>query len=148
MTKSIFIVKRENFLMGLKIDFKFEILGIFVQNPHLQEAIFFMRSDQKFGILFNRGFICIPIYYKKEIIFVGNIYFRIHLKVCLLFNQKLFLLYVNYNREISSYIKKLPFFQLDEEVYPQLCPSLSVLFIRLIYSFSIPLQYFTHIVRD
>ena len=24
----------ENFLMGLKIDFKFEILGILVQNPH------------------------------------------------------------------------------------------------------------------
>ena len=61
-----------------------------------------MRSDQKFGILFNRGFICIPIYYKKEIIFVGNIYFRIHLKVYLLSNQKLFLLYVNNIREISS----------------------------------------------
>ena len=58
-----------------------------------------MRSDQKFGILFNRGFICIPIYYKKEIIFVGNIYFRIHLKVYLLSNQKLFLLYVNSIRE-------------------------------------------------
>ena len=57
-----------------------------------------------------RRFICIPICYKKEIIFVGNIYFRIHLKVCLLFNQKLFLLYVNYNKEVSSYIKKLPFF--------------------------------------
>ena len=54
-----------------------------------------MRSDQKFRILFNRGFICTPIYYKKEIIFVGNIYFRIHLKVYLLSNQKLFLLYVN-----------------------------------------------------
>jgi len=31
----IFGVRRENFLMGLKIDFKFEILGILVQNPHL-----------------------------------------------------------------------------------------------------------------
>ena len=41
---------------------------------------------------------------KKEIIFVGNIYFRIHLKVYLLSNQKLFLLYVNYIREISSYM--------------------------------------------
>ena len=30
----IFGVWRENFLMGLKIDFKFEILGILVQNPH------------------------------------------------------------------------------------------------------------------
>ena len=27
-------IKRENFLMGLKIDFKFEILEILVQNPH------------------------------------------------------------------------------------------------------------------
>ena len=31
----IFRVRRENFLMGLKINFKFEILGILVQNPHL-----------------------------------------------------------------------------------------------------------------
>ena len=31
----IFGVRRENFLMGLKIDFKFEIFGILVQNPHL-----------------------------------------------------------------------------------------------------------------
>ena len=30
----IFGVLRENFLMGLKIDFKFEILGNLVQNPH------------------------------------------------------------------------------------------------------------------
>ena len=30
----IFGVLRENFLMGLKMDFKFEILGILVQNPH------------------------------------------------------------------------------------------------------------------
>ena len=36
----IFGVRRENFLMGLKIDFKFEILGILVQNPDLEEAIF------------------------------------------------------------------------------------------------------------
>ena len=35
ITKYIITVKRENFLMGLKIDFKFEILGILVQNPHL-----------------------------------------------------------------------------------------------------------------
>ena len=27
-------IKRENFLMGLKIDFKFQILEILVQNPH------------------------------------------------------------------------------------------------------------------
>ena len=35
--KVIFFIlgdKRENFLMGLKIDFKFEILEILVQNPH------------------------------------------------------------------------------------------------------------------
>ena len=32
----IFGVRRENFLMGLKIDFKFEILGILVQNPHMK----------------------------------------------------------------------------------------------------------------
>ena len=31
----IFGVRRENFLMGLKMDFKFEILGILVQNPHM-----------------------------------------------------------------------------------------------------------------
>ena len=31
----IFGVRRENFLMGLKMDFKFDILGILVQNPHL-----------------------------------------------------------------------------------------------------------------
>ena len=31
----IFGVRRENFLMGLKINFKFEILGILVQNPNL-----------------------------------------------------------------------------------------------------------------
>ena len=31
----IFGVRRENFLMGLKIDFKFEILGILVQNPDM-----------------------------------------------------------------------------------------------------------------
>ena len=31
----IFGVRRENFLMGLKMDFKFEILGILVQNPNL-----------------------------------------------------------------------------------------------------------------
>ena len=48
---------------------------------------------------------------------------------------------------ISSYIKKLPFFQLGEGVYPQLCQSVLVLFICLIYRFSIPLRYFTHIVR-
>ena len=47
---------------------------------------------------------------------------------------------------ISSYIKKLPFFQLGEGVYPQLCQSVLVLFICLIYRFSIPLRYFTHIV--
>ena len=39
---------------------------------------------------------------------------------------------------ISSYIKKLPFFQLDEGVYPQLCPSVLVLFICLIYQFFNP----------
>ena len=27
-------IKRENFLMGLKIDFKFEIFEILVQKPH------------------------------------------------------------------------------------------------------------------
>ena len=27
-------IKRDNFLMGLKIDFKFEILEILVQKPH------------------------------------------------------------------------------------------------------------------
>ena len=31
----IFGVRRENFLMGLKMDFKLEILVILVQNPHL-----------------------------------------------------------------------------------------------------------------
>ena len=31
-----------------------------------------MRSDQKFGILFNRGFICIPNYYKKEITLIPS----------------------------------------------------------------------------
>ena len=31
----IFGVRRENFLMGLKIDLKFEILGILVQNPNM-----------------------------------------------------------------------------------------------------------------
>ena len=30
----IFGVWRDNFLMGLKIDFKFQILEILVQNPH------------------------------------------------------------------------------------------------------------------
>ena len=35
-----FGVRRENFLMGLKIDFKFEILGILVKKPRLKEAIF------------------------------------------------------------------------------------------------------------
>ena len=40
---------------------------------------------------------------------------------------------------ISSYIKKLPFFQLDEGVYPQLCPSVLVLFICLnLYFFNPP----------
>ena len=28
-------ISRDNFLMGLKIDFKFEIFGILAQNPHL-----------------------------------------------------------------------------------------------------------------
>ena len=36
----IFGVLRNNFLMGLKINFKFEILGILVQNPHIQQAFF------------------------------------------------------------------------------------------------------------
>ena len=31
----LFGIKRENFLMGLKIDFKFQILEILVQNPHM-----------------------------------------------------------------------------------------------------------------
>ena len=35
LTDKQFGFRRENFLMGLKIDFKFEILGILVQNPRL-----------------------------------------------------------------------------------------------------------------
>ena len=30
--------------MGLKINFKFEILGILVQNPHIQQAFFLMTK--------------------------------------------------------------------------------------------------------
>ena len=40
----IFGVLRNNFLMGLKINFKFEILGILVQNPHIQQAFFFVQN--------------------------------------------------------------------------------------------------------
>ena len=32
-------VLRNNFLLGLKINFKFEILGILVQNPHSWQAL-------------------------------------------------------------------------------------------------------------
>ena len=39
----IFGVLRNNFLMGLKINFKFEILGILVQNPHIQQAFFLFK---------------------------------------------------------------------------------------------------------
>ena len=48
----IFGVLRNNFLMGLKINFKFEILGILVQNPHIQQAFFCSKSPYSAGIFF------------------------------------------------------------------------------------------------
>ena len=48
----IFGVLRNNFLMGLKINFKFEILGILVQNPHIQQAFFLFK---------------IPIFSRREV---------------------------------------------------------------------------------
>ena len=40
-----------NFLMGLKINFKFEILGILVQNPHIQQD--FSKSPYSAGLFFD-----------------------------------------------------------------------------------------------
>ena len=59
----IFGVLRNNFLMGLKINFKFEILGILVQNPHIQQAFFFKIP------IFSRPFFLfkIPIFSRREV---------------------------------------------------------------------------------
>ena len=66
--------------------------------PICRRPFFFheVRSrNMEFFLIEKIVLICIPICCKKVIIFVGNIYFQIQLKVYLLFTQKLFLLYVN-----------------------------------------------------
>ena len=65
-------------------EFRFKI-------PICRRPFFFneVRSgNMEFFLIEKFVLICIPIYYKKEIIFVGNIYFQIQFKVYLLFTQK------------------------------------------------------------
>ena len=49
--------------MGLKINFKFEILGILVQNPHIQQAFFFVQNPN----IQQTFFFQIPIFTMREV---------------------------------------------------------------------------------
>ena len=70
----IFAVRRENFLMGLKMDFKFEILGILVQNPqgpiknirlkNLDSFLYQFISKKKFDVFREKN---ISLFYRKKI---------------------------------------------------------------------------------
>ena len=56
--------------MGLKINFKFEILGILVQNPNIQQAFFCSKSQYSAGLfLFKIPIFSRPFFLFKILIF-------------------------------------------------------------------------------